>query len=339
MFDFNDLAFAYGKPQATGTMKTSAEDFKVNEELGYELSGEGEHLYLRIEKKGLNTEELVKTLARTLGKSEKSISYAGLKDRQALTTQWLCVHCPGEEIADTDKLAGEGWRVIDSKRHIKKLKTGALAANNFNLVLRDIKGQQEVENRLQQIRLGGVPNYFGVQRFGYDGQNLVKADAVLCGNMKVKNRFLRGIYYSAARAFLFNLILSARVRTENWNTALAGDVMQLAGKNSIFSIEIPDELIQTRIGEFDLSPAAPLWGSGQERASGDVLAQQERVLNNYKSWCEALESHGLERAYRPLILPIEDLLWNWQDDRLNLSFRLTSGSYATSVVRELIQLN
>ncbi|MFW2535473.1 tRNA pseudouridine(13) synthase TruD, partial [Legionella sp. 28fT52] len=72
---------------------------------------------------------------------------------------------------------------------------------------------------------------------------------------------------------------------------------------------------------------------------GDALTQQEQVLDNYKFWCTALESHGLERAYRPLILPIEDLVWNWQDDRLHLNFRLTSGSYATSVVRELIQLN
>ncbi|HHF7343632.1 TPA: tRNA pseudouridine(13) synthase TruD [Legionella feeleii] len=339
MFDFNDLEFAHGKPQATGTMKTTAEDFKVDEELGFELSGQGEHLYLRIEKKGLNTEEVVKALARTLGKSEKNISYAGLKDRQALTTQWLCVHCPGEEIISPDLLAGEGWRVIESKRHLKKLKIGALEANRFNLILRDIKECEEVENRLQQIRGVGVPNYFGAQRFGYEGQNLVKAEAFFSGHIKVKNRFLRGIYYSAARAFLFNQILSARVKAATWNTALPGDVMQLTGKNSIFSIEAPDELIQTRVEDFDLSPAAPLWGKGQERVGGDALTQQEQVLDRYKFWCEALESHGLERAYRPLVLPIEDLMWNWQDNQLNLSFRLTSGSYATSVVRELIQLN
>ena len=337
MFDFNSYPFAYGKPKASGLLKTSVEDFKVDEVLGFELTGEGEHLFLRIEKEGLNTEEVVKALATTLGKSEKSISYAGLKDRQALTTQWLCVHCPGEEIEEANLLQGQGWRVIESRRHLKKLKTGALAANEFRLILRELSEKFDVEERLEQIKLTGVPNYFGPQRFGYEGQNLLKAQSVLLGGGKVKNRFLRGIYYSAARSFLFNKILAERVEAKNWDKALSGDVMQLAGSNSIFSIELPDEMIATRLQNFDLSPAAPLWGKGQERASLEALNLQELALADYKPWCEALEHKDLERAYRSLRLQVEELTWAWKDDKtLNLKFRLVAGSYATTVVRELI---
>jgi tRNA pseudouridine13 synthase len=337
MYNFEELAYAHGKPQSTGLIKTSPEDFQVDEVLGFELTGEGEHLFLRIEKRGINTEELVKSLARTLGKSEKNISYAGLKDRQALTTQWLCVHCPGEELKEPDLLEGPGWRVVESKRHLKKLKTGALAANDFTLVLRELTQKSEIENRLLRIQSLGVPNYFGAQRFGYEGQNLPKAEAMLLGGVKVKNRFLRGIYYSAARSFLFNKILTERASSANWNQGLAGDVMQLAGKNSIFPILTTDEIINERLTKFDISPAAPMWGRGEERASLDALLVQEKALANYKNWCLALEQHGLERAYRPLRLQVEQLKWDWLDEStLNLRFRLEAGSYATSVVRELI---
>lgn len=336
MVDVKELPFAYGKPQVKGSLKSTPEDFKVDEVLGFDLTGEGEHLFLRIEKRGLNTEELVKSLARTLSKSEKTISYAGLKDRQALTTQWLCVHCPGEELAESNALQGPGWRVLESKRHLKKLKTGTLAANDFSLVLRDLSERSEIEARLAQIRTSGVPNYFGPQRFGYNGQNLIKAKELLLDNLKPKNRFLRGIYYSAARAFLFNQVLAERVNQGNWNNALAGEVLQLAGSNSIFTVEILDELISTRVSEFDISPAAPLWGRGQERAAKEALAIQEQALADYSAWREALEKQGLERAYRSLILQVENLSWHWDADALLLNFRLTSGSYATSVVRELM---
>lgn len=338
MSDYLNLAYAYGQPVSSGTIKTSPDDFKVNEILGFELTGEGEHLFLYIEKRGLNTEELVKSLARTLEKPEKSISYAGLKDRQALTRQWLCVHSLNEDILNANKLQGDGWRVIDSKRHLKKLKTGALQANAFEVIIREIDEASDLEGRLMQIQQGGVPNYFGSQRFGHQGQNLEKARRMLTEGYKIRDRFLRGIYYSAARSFLFNAILSERVKEENWNQALAGDVMQLAGTHSIFSITEPDEQIINRVQAFDISPAAPLWGRGEERASLESLCLQQKVLSPYQSWCTGLESQGLERAWRAQRLLLKHLAWEWQDNVLKLSFELTSGSYATSVLRELVRL-
>ncbi|MFC3909631.1 tRNA pseudouridine(13) synthase TruD [Legionella dresdenensis] len=330
-----NLAFAYNKPVATGVMKRTPEDFRVDEILGFDLTGEGEHLFLLIEKSGLNTEEIVKYLSAATGKSPKMISYAGLKDRHAVTTQWLSIHCPGETL-DLSDLQGEGWRVIDSKRHLKKLKIGVLEGNRFQLKIRSVSDIDDVEQRLQRIRETGVPNYFGAQRFGNNNQNLLKAQQLLFENKRFRNPFLKGIYYSAARSFLYNLIVSERIKAQNWNTALAGDVMQLEGTNSIFSIEQPDQEVAERIKRFDISPAAPLWGKGKERAEAEALAIQDKALDAYKAWCLALEAHKLERAYRPVILQAGDLEWSWEADSLTLSFTLPAGSYATSVVRELI---
>jgi tRNA pseudouridine13 synthase len=336
MFDYTTLAYAYGKPVGVGSIKNSPDDFKVDEILGFDLSGEGEHLFLLVEKRGLNTEELVKKIASATNYSEKHISYAGIKDRQAVTRQWLSIHCPGQEIPDVNTLAGEEWRVIESKRHLKKLKTGALEGNAFQLTIRDIVGIDEIEKRLQQIKRHGVPNYFGSQRFGYDGQNLIKAKRLLIDGIKTKNRFLRGIYYSTARSFLFNLILSERIKQDAWDKALPGDVMQLGGKNSIFTIDEVDDIIQERVKSFDISPAAPLWGLGKELVSDKALIIQQNALAGFEAFCVALEQHKLERAYRALMLKPEEMSWEWQNDLLVLKFNLQAGSYATSVMREVL---
>lgn len=339
MFDMNNLTHAYGKPNATATFKASPDDFKVCELLAFELSGAGEHQFLRIEKRGLNTEELVKSLARCLNKPVKSISYAGLKDRQALTTQWLSVHCPGEDIANASELEGSGWRVIDCGRHLKKLKIGGLSGNQFTVILRDMLNTDDIEERLNVIQLGGVPNYFGPQRFGHNGQNIIKAQDMLLKGVRVKDRFLRGIYYSAARSFLFNRILSERVTANTWNKALSGDVMQLGGTHSIFSIDTPDESIHARIASHDISPTAPLWGKGCERMSMDALISQQNALQGFEPWCDALEQHGLERMYRSHTLQVSHLTWDWLDAHsLALSFELVAGAYATSVLREVVNI-
>ena len=335
MFDVNEWAYAYGKPLSTGLFKASTDDFMVDEVLSFALSGHGEHQFLRIEKRGLNTQELVKRVAASVGKPVKQISYAGLKDRQALTTQWLSVHCPGEDMLNAHLLQGDGWRVLESARHLKKLKAGGLSGNRFKLVLRDIQDLDAVEMRLERIKSGGVPNYFGLQRFGHQGHNMTKAVDLLLHGRRVKDRFLRGIYYSAARSFLFNRILSARVELGTWDKAVSGDVMQLARTHSIFTVECPDEALQARVACQDVTPASVLWGIGASRISADAHQIEQRALDGFRPLCEALEQHGLERAYRAHMLFATHMAWHWQGSDLVLSFELTAGSYATSVLREL----
>lgn len=339
MYTLDHLGFAYGKPKASGEFKATPEDFQVSERIGFDLTGSGEHQFLKIEKRGITTEELIKSLSKRLNKPIKNISYAGLKDRQALTTQWISIHCPGEELTDVHLLQDTHWRVIESARHLKKLKIGALCGNQFSIVLRHINHSEDLENRLYQIQKEGVPNYFGAQRFGHEGRNVIKAEEMLIQNKKIKDRFLRSIYYSAARSFLYNQILSERVQHQNWNKAVSGDVMQLSGTHSIFEIEIPDDMIRSRIVNHDISPASVLWGAGKERVQLEALDLQKKSFSGFEAWCEALEQHGLERAYRAQILYTQDLTWEWQDAHtLHLNFELPPGAYATSVLRELIDL-
>ncbi len=217
-----DWPRAYGIPNSTATFKLFPEDFQVNELFEGQFSGEGEHIVLKIEKRGLTTEEVVKSLARLINKPIKLISYAGLKDKQALTTQWLSVHAPGEIIDGIETLEAPGWRILECTRHNKKLKPGFLSGNHFIITLRNVSDESDLVHRIEQIKFKGVPNYFGEQRFGRDGGNLIKAEEILVQGRKVKDRFLKGMYFSAARSWLYNLILSRRVKESSWNLPLLG---------------------------------------------------------------------------------------------------------------------
>lgn len=329
--------YAYGIPKSTALFKVTPEDFKVTEFFSDPFSGQGEHIILKIEKRGLNTEEVVRSLARAINKPAKLISYAGLKDKQAITTQYLSVHAPGEEIEGIAQLSAPGWKVLESTRHNKKLKPGFLAGNQFEIHLHEVVESEEIITRLKRIALEGVPNYFGEQRFGREAGNLVRAEELLVQGRKVKDKFLKGLYYSAARSWLFNLILTKRVENNSWNTVLAGDVIQLEGSNSIFVAEEADELLSHRIKEKDISPASPLAGKSKNKATGLAQSLINEVYEQWQPWVQALEQQGLEEAWRANILHVFDLNWVLEGTSLKLSFTLPVGAYATVVLRELIR--
>jgi len=329
----NALSFAYGPPIASGVIKTNPHDFCVEENLGFELTGEGEHLFLLIEKTLLNTEDMVKIISKSLHIPQKSISYAGLKDKHAKTTQWFSLHLPGIANPSLNDFHADNFRILEAKRHNKKLKIGALKGNNFIIRISDfVYDEKELMGRIDLVRAHGVPNYFGSQRFGHQGNNLERAKGLLLDNKKIKDRHLRGIYYSAARSFLFNQIVSSRVEANNWNSPVDGDVMMLAGTHSIFEIDVIDAEINRRIAEHDIFPAAPLWGKGKELLHKDALRYQTLALEPWHEWCEALEQHGLQKLYRSMVLIPEDL--KLTNDIF--SFSLPTGAYATTVLRELL---
>ncbi|MGQ3890187.1 tRNA pseudouridine(13) synthase TruD [Legionella sp. CNM-1927-20] len=332
-----DWSYAYGKPQAAAQFKLEPEDFQVIEYFNSEFSGDGEHILLKIEKRGLTTEEVVKSLSRLINKPIKQISYAGLKDRQALTVQWLSIHAPGEIIPGTEALQAPGWRVLESTRHNKKLKPGFLTGNHFKIRLKNLSNREQFRQRIEQIKVGGVPNYFGEQRFGRNAGNLLKAQEMLVENRKVKDRFLRGMYCSAARSWLYNLILSKRVAQNNWNVPIRGDVLQLSGSKSIFTIEVIEENIVQRIREKDLSPATPLPGKSKNKVAGDALSFINEVYKAWQPWLTGLIQQGLEEAWRSNILHPQQLHYTFLDNNAELSFTLSAGAYATSVLRELVQ--
>lgn len=331
-----DWPRAYGVPQSRASFKECPEDFQVNELFSEPFSGSGEHIVLKIEKKGLTTEEVVKSLSRLIHKSVKWISYAGLKDKQAVSTQWLSVHAPGEEIPGIELLEAPGWRVLECTRHHKKLKPGFLTGNQFLVRLRDISNEVDLQQRLQQIVEGGVPNYFGEQRFGREAGNLIKAEQLLVQERKVKDRFLKGMYCSAARSWIFNLVLAQRVREQNWNLPILGDLMQLSGSNSFFVVDELHETLQQRIKERDISPASPLPGKSKNKVQAEASTLIHHVYANWLSWIQGLEHIGLEEAWRANILHLEQLQWTIEKNTAELSFILPAGAYATAVLRELV---
>ena len=336
------LHYAFGKPETSATIRQHAEDFQVREQLSFNPAGEGQHVYLFIEKRDLNTDDVAQQLARFADVRQVAVGYAGLKDRHAITTQWFSVDLAGQAEPDWTSMNSNNINVIEAVRHSRKLKRGAVRSNHFCIVLRDFSGDtEELERRLELIQHQGVPNYFGEQRFGRHDANLKQAEKLFLQSKesvrkKRIKRHLRGIYLSAVRAFLFNQVLSHRVADKTWNQPVSGDVFMLDGSHSIFTVETIDGEIIRRVHEFDIHPTAPMWGSGLSLATGDAFAVETETLRAHQTWCDVLENAGMKQERRALRLKVEELDWAWQGSDVVLRFSLASGSYATSVLRELV---
>lgn len=327
-----------GAPEATGRIRSCPEDFRVDEELSFEPEGEGEHLLIHLRKRNLNTDQLARTLARHAGVRARDVSYCGLKDRVAVTTQWFSIWLPGKPDPDWSSLEDDDVQIITQVRHRKKLPRGALRANHFTLVLRELDGDRDaLEQRLQTVLDQGVPNYFGEQRFGRGGSNLQSAQSMFDGR-KVKDRHLRGLYLSSARSFLFNEVLAARITAANWNQVLPGEALMLTGSRSYFIANEIDDEIKRRHAEADVQPSGPLWGRGELPPQLDAQALEMNVLAEQAAFREGLEKAGLKQERRALCLSLPDLQWQWlpEGEHLQLKFSLPAGCYATSVLRELI---
>lgn len=338
MYDPEAFAYAYGSPPVTGELRACPEDFIVDEMLGFEASGEGEHVLLQVRKRNTNTDWLARQIARLAGVRPVDVGYAGLKDRRAVTTQWFSVRLAGRPEPDWDALGLPEVVVLSHCRHARKLQRGALRGNRFTIMVRALNGDiATLEARLRAIAARGVPNYFGPQRFGHGGRNLDDALAMLVEGRRVRDRHRRSLYLSAARSWLFNHVLAARVTTDRWDRPIEGDVMILDGRRSHFSIEQPDEVITQRVEAFDIHPSGPLWGKGQRAVAHEARELEDAALAEYQSWCEGLAGTGLEQERRALRLRVGDLEWDFpQPDVLQLSFALTSGAYATAVLREIV---
>ena len=242
MSDHSTLPRAHGPAVLSATIRSTPEDFFVEELPGFEPSGSGEHLLLTIEKRGMNTAFAAKRIAQWARVPEMGVSYAGLKDRHAVTRQRFSVHLPKKVAPDLATLESDELRVLDHAWHSRKLPRGALAGNRFVLVLRELQGEREaIELRLRAIAEHGVPNYFGEQRFGREGDNVANALAMFAGRRVRREQ--RTLLLSAARSELFNRVLAARVNAGNWNLGLDGEVWALDGSRSVFGPEpFTDEL-------------------------------------------------------------------------------------------------
>lgn len=335
------LPSAFGAPVLRARSRTVAEDFFVEEIAAFEPSGEGEHLLLTIEKRGLNTAAVAKRLAQWAGVPEMAIGYAGMKDRHAVTRQRFSVHLPKRIAPDQASLQSEDLAVTHSAWHSRKLPRGALAGNRFVLVLREVAGERAlIEERLRQIAARGLPNWFGEQRFGRGGDNVESALSMFAGRRVRHDQ--RSILLSAARSELFNRVLAARVRDASWDAGLEGEVWTLSGSRSVFGPEPWSQALAERLARFDIHPSGPLWGAGELRSTARCAEVERAALDGDDALAlrEGLEAAGLKQERRALRLVAEGMAWTWQEEaRLSLAFSLPPGCYATALLQELGEIS
>jgi tRNA pseudouridine13 synthase len=328
-------AYVYGSPSGLGNIRTVPEDFIVTENLAFEPSGAGEHVFLCIEKTGENTDYVARQLAKFANVRQRDVSYAGLKDRHAVTTQWFSVWLPGKADPDWREFDTDNIKVLHTVRHARKLKRGVLSGNSFKLVIRDWQGDRtKTEQQLNAIKTDGIANYYGEQRFGHAGHNINKSLALFQG-AKV-GREQRSIYLSAARSYLFNQILAARVVNKMWNQAQAGDYCVFDLGHSYFKADPIDEDITRRLAAKEIHPTGILWGKG----NAELSSVEQAVIADNQALADGLVASGLEQDRRTLRINVADLHWQFiNETTLSLSFTLPAGSYATAVLREIINVN
>ena len=352
---------AYGPALGRGTLRAQPEDFVVEEDLGFSASGTGQHVLLKVRKRNANTQWVARELAKLCGCHPRDVGYAGLKDRRAVAVQWLTV--------PKSKLSLEAWLevrhpefgdVLEANAHSRKLPRGALAGNRFTIRVRDLEttvDEQALASRIAEISRHGVPNYFGPQRFGHNGSNLAR----IPDGLKALRAPERGFVFSAARSMIFNAVLAERVRDGSWNRLEAGDIANLDGRGSIFPVEsisaidptadvdpaadddralapAIDPTLTARAAQLDLHPTGPLWGRGAPATQLRIATLESKVAADFQQACDLTAEAGMDQERRALRLAVRDLTYSREPDTdsLVVSFRLSRGSFATTVLRELI---
>ncbi|MEM1153994.1 MAG: tRNA pseudouridine(13) synthase TruD [Pseudomonadota bacterium] len=335
-----DWPAAWSAAAGRARIRVHAEDFDVREELGFEPSGSGEHVFLSLEKRGLDTLDVVQRLRRLSGVSQRDIGYSGLKDRNAVTQQWFSLGMAGRSDPNWQALEAEGdISVIHCTRHNRKLRRGVHRGNRFRLRLRSLEGDTDVlAQRLVDVQRKGVPNYFGPQRFGRNGSTLSQALSWAEGARRQPNRADRGRYLSVLRALLFNTVLAARVKAGTWEQPVSGDICMLHGSRSFFGCEEVDEELILRAGKGDIHVGLPLWGGAVSGAAQQASAAAAIYLIPYVHLCRFLEQQEMALAWRPARMLADDFCWQFCDHGvLQLDFFLGAGSYATALLAEIVQ--
>ncbi len=278
-----------------GRIKTSPEDFVVEEIAAYEPSGEGTHLFLKFEKRNLTTDAAMRIITKALGIEMRDVGIAGMKDKVAVTTQWVSVPAPAkaQNLEERAKaLTLDNIKVLDAKRHTNKLKTGHLKGNRFDIVVRDVAPDDVagIVSAMERFSKEGVPNAFGVQRFGKDGDNAQRARAWLTGKERAPgDPRLRRFHFSALQSAVFNAVLDARIADGTWNKAVLGDLLKKEDTGGIFvctDVQADGE----RADRGEVCPTGPIVGARMRSAEGAVKELEERLAAPF------LEGVDLERA-------------------------------------------
>ena len=322
-------------PGTGGRIRAQPEDFRVEEIPAYEPEGRGSHLYLKVRKSGLTTRDLVLALASG-GVEEAAVGVAGLKDKSAVTTQWLSV--PKAQAAAVEALeALPGAAVIERSYHRNKLGLGHLRGNRFEITIRDtVPGAAEhAAAAFAGLASSGAPNWFGPQRFGSFGSNAYDGWRVLRGDTVPGGHRMRRFFVSALQSLLFNAILAERYKAGVYDTVVEGDWARKHDTGGTFLVE-DASLESPRARSMELSATIPLYGRKVKPSPGQAGEFESAALALYDlSWQQFTSRRGDRRSSR---IVVKDPLVKSEDDALVISFELPKGSYATSVLREVMKV-
>jgi tRNA pseudouridine13 synthase len=349
-----------------GTIKTSAADFVVDEVPAYEPSGDGPHLYLHFRKANRTTDHVVADIARALGVDRRGIGVAGIKDKVAITSQWISIPDEKRELETRAKaLAVDGVEVLDVRRHGNKLKTGHLHGNRFEIVVRGIAVEElpNVTAALDRIAREGVPNAFGFQRFGRDGDNVEKARAWLTGQARAPgDPRLRRFHFSAVQSAGFNAVLEARVADGSWTVPILGDLLKKEETGGMF-VCTDVQLDRERAAAGEVCPTGPIIGDKMRQPESEAFDLEQRILAPFIEGIDLKRARSLgEGTRRPLRLRVSALLHTPPNDEarrtnsasgpadqaieavvgqaaIKVRFVLPKGAYATTVLGSVFDLS
>jgi tRNA pseudouridine13 synthase len=327
-------------PGIAGKIKSTPDDFEVEEIPAYQPCGQGDHLYLWLEKRSMGAEYFIRQIARCLEISAGEVGTAGLKDRHAVTRQMVSVPASAEPLVN--RLDGQGIRVLNVSRHGNKLKSGHLHGNRFRIQLRGVvpEASTRLHPLLAQLRQDGWPNYYGPQRFGRDGETVKLGLAMLRedggGSTRVRNPFLRKLALSAAQSAVFNHYLACRLRDGLLRRVILGDVMAKWPFGGLFVAE-DVEREQTRFDGRETVPAGPIIGRKTFPAAAEAAARESAAIADSGIAPSALHCFGklLSGTRRHNLIYADDLAAVVDQDSVQLSFSLPAGSYATVLLREI----
>ncbi|PTA69850.1 tRNA pseudouridine(13) synthase TruD [Deinococcus arcticus] len=316
-----------------GTLRQHPEDFRVEELPAYPLSGEGDHLFIQVEKRGHTTAHVLRELGTQLGVRDRDVGVAGLKDRHAVTTQWLSLPARYED--RLGQFALEGVQVVQVTRHTNKLGLGHLRGNRFVVRVRGAPGQAEPAARLlEQLRLRGVPNYFGPQRFGLGGLNAEEGLRVVRGESRVRDPRVRRFLTTALQSVVFNAFVSLRLERGVFDALLRGDMAKKHDTGGVFQVE--DAAAESaRAARGEVSATGTLFGKKVRSLGGDAGELEQAALGALGLSPEMFLSRKGDRRLTRVFL--DEASVQPEEDGYTLAFVLPRGSFATSVLREIMK--
>lgn len=341
-FSWQDLPTLTADLAGTGgVIRQELADFHVTERPLYLPEGEGWHLYLWLEKRGLTTRDIVLAL-QAAGLHEKDIGVAGLKDKHAITRQWISIPQKYEATALAALEALEGATILELSRHKNKLAIGHLLGNTFRIRVRqaDEGALPKARAILERLERQGVPNYFGAQRFGRFGSNALDGYKLLQGQHVPGGHRLKRFFVSALQSHVFNHILRLRLERGLYDAVILGDWAKKHDTGGIFRVDDPAVELQ-RAKDLEISATIPLYGKKVRLSESQAGALERQILERFKLRWTSFANHvigGRKGDRRITRVKLEDVKLEPTDDGYWLEFSLRKGAFATTILREIMKV-